>query len=378
MPYDKDGLYFRRTRSRLWGLERLNISTYHPSLAGRRKRDFSKDSRLTVIFANGIMLGSRRTFCLLQEASTMKFRSLFTIGFAALMVGGICQSASAVIISALTSTGSLVSFDSATPGTIISNIAVSGLTAGSSLVGIDYRPVDGQFVGLGYNSGTGAAQVYAINGGVATNINALAFTAGLNRITADFNPTANAIRVVTSETTGNNFRIPTGGTVAVATDTDLNPANGGIRATAYSRNNAGGGTSGATTLFAIDGTNLLTQGSIDFFTGSGTSPNTGTLSTVAALGGVTGSSIVGFDIFNAPGTAAGSPGTAFIATSNTLFSLNLGTGAATSLGTIGGGLTIVDIAAVPEPSSIAFASLAIAGVIAGYRRRRRNTTSSIR
>ena len=91
-----------------------------------------------------------------------------------------------------------------------------------------------------------------------------------------------------------------------------------------------------------------------------------------------GSTIVGFDIFNAPRTAAGSPGTAFIATSTSLFSLNLGTGAATSLGNFGGGFTIVDIAAVPEPSSLAFASLAIAGVIAGYRRRRRNSTSSIR
>ncbi|MEO6741321.1 MAG: hypothetical protein ABIP20_13805 [Chthoniobacteraceae bacterium] len=41
----------------------------------------------------------------------------------------------------------------------------------------------------------------------------------------------------------------------------------------------------------------MNQGSIDFFTGSGTSPNTGTLSSVAALTGVTGSSIVGFDIY---------------------------------------------------------------------------------
>ncbi|HUP79967.1 MAG TPA: DUF4394 domain-containing protein [Pirellula sp.] len=329
------------------------------------------------MFAKGILFDSRRTFCFQQEASTMTFRSLFTIGLTALMVGGFCQSAPAVIISALTSTNALVTFDSATPGTILSNIAVSGLTAGDSLVGIDYRPADGQFVGLGYNSGTGAARVYALNGGVATSINTLALGPGLNRITADFNPTANALRVVTSAAT--NFRAPTGGTGALTPDANINGGNNtGILATAYSRNNAGGGTSGATTLYAIDGTNLVTQGSIDFFTGSGTSPNTGTLSTVAALSGVTGSSIVGFDIFNAPGTAAGSPGTAFIATNNALFSLNLVTGAASSLGTVGGGFTIVDIAAVPEPSSLAFASLAIAGVIAGYRRRRRNSTSSIR
>ena len=312
----------------------------------------------------------------------MKFRSLFTVGLTALIIGGFCQSAPAVIISALTNANALVTFDSATPG-ITSSLAVSGLTAGDSLVGIDYRPASGQLIGLGYNSGTGTARVYSINStGAATSINANTLTlasAGtvLARVTADFNPTADALRVVTSAAT--NFRVPTGGTGALTPDTNLNGGNNtGILATAYSRNNAGGGTSGATTLFAIDGTNLVSQGSIDFFTGSGTSPNTGTLSTVAALSGVTGSSIVGFDIFNAPGTAAGSPGTAFIATGNTLFSLNLGTGAATSLGTIGGGFTIVDIAAVPEPSSLAFASLAIAGVIAGYRRRRRNSISSIR
>ena len=193
-------------------------------------------------------------------------------------------------------------------------------------------------------------------------------------MTADFNPTANAIRVVTSGATGNNLRIPTGGTGVLTTDTDLNPANTGIRATAYSRNNAGGGTSGATTLYEIDGTNnaLVTQGSIDFFTGSGTSPNTGTLTSVAALTGVVGSTIVGFDIFNAAGTAAASAGTAFVATSTTLSSLNLSTGAAASLGTIGSGLTIVDIATVvPEPASLTLCGLAVVA-FAGFGRKRRN------
>ena len=285
-------------------------------------------------------------------------------------------SAQAVDTRALTSTNTIVSFDTATPGTITNTVTLSGLTAGDAVVGIDFRPLDGVLIGLGYNSGTGTVRVYSITAaGVASSINGNTLTIGIGlaRVTADFNPTANAIRVVTSGATGNNLRIPTGGTGVLTTDTDLNPANTGIRATAYSRNNAGGGTSGATTLYEIDGTNnaLVTQGSIDFFTGSGTSPNTGTLTSVAALTGVVGSTIVGFDIFNAAGTAAASAGTAFVATSTTLSSLNLATGAAASLGTIGSGLTIVDIATVvPEPASLTLCGLAVVA-FAGFGRKRR-------
>ena len=177
----------------------------------------------------------------------------------------------------------------------------------------------------------------------------------------------------------------TGGTGVLATDTDLNPANTGIRSTAYSRNNPGGGTSGATTLYEIDGTNnqLVRQGSLDFFTGSGTSPNSGTLTNVAALTGITGSTVVGFDIVNAPGTAASSQGSAFLADSTTFYSFDLTTGAATSVGNIGSGLTIADIAvvAVPEPGTLILGGLAAGGGAIVYlrtRKKRKTRTASKR
>jgi hypothetical protein len=276
------------------------------------------------------------------------------------------------IITALTSTNTLVTFSANAPGTILNTVT---LTGNLGVQRIDYRPSDGQLIGFAYTAFLGTGEVYSISpAGVQTNINTNILGIGnANRFTADFNPTANALRITTDAASGNNLRIPAGGTGALVNDTALNPGTPVLRATAYSRNTAGGGINGATTLYAIDGTsgNLVSQGSIDFFTGSGISPNTGTLTAVAALTGVTASSVIGFDIFNAPGTAATSQGDAYLATGSTLYTLNLVTGVATPVGTIGSGLTIVDMAVmtvVPEPSTFALCGLAAAG-FAGYRRR---------
>ncbi|MFO0807362.1 MAG: DUF4394 domain-containing protein [Gemmataceae bacterium] len=305
----------------------------------------------------------------------MKRRSIVFAGVAIAI--GIATRAPAQTVTALTSTGTLVTFNAATPGTITGTVPVSGLSAGDVLQAIDYRPIDLQLIGVGYNSTTGIGSVYTINlaTGVATNINTgvLTIGTGLARVTADFNPTANALRVVTSGSPNNNFRIGTGSTGALQIDTALNPGSPSIRATAYSRNLPGGGVNGATTLYEIDSAsgNLVSQGSIDFFTGSGTSPNTGTLSTVGALTGVSAASIVGFDIANVAGTAGTSQGNAYLATGTSLLSLNLTTGAATSIGTIGSGLTILDIAVVPEPGTLALCGVAAASFVGYVRRRRR-------
>ena len=59
--------------------------------------------------------------------------------------------AQAELILGLTSANGLISFDSATPGTVTSIGAVTGLTAGDSLVGIDRRPNGGLLYGVGVN-----------------------------------------------------------------------------------------------------------------------------------------------------------------------------------------------------------------------------------
>jgi hypothetical protein len=115
---------------------------------------------------------------------------------------------------------------------------ITGITAGQRLVGIDYRPSNRLLYGLGYDTSTGATQLYTIVPGasgvasVATPVNATPLTLPLGnagagnssiRIGFDFNPVADAIRVVS--TNGSNYRLnPNTGGLA-GTDTNLNYAN---------------------------------------------------------------------------------------------------------------------------------------------------------
>ena len=118
----------------------------------------------------------------------------------------------------LTTTGNLVTFDSATPGTIASNVPITGLQAGETLVGIDYRPSNGQLVGVG---STNRLYLLSPSSGVATQIGTTPFTPALSGTAfgVDFNPAADKVRVVSN--TGQNLRIdPTTGLV-VATDPTL-------------------------------------------------------------------------------------------------------------------------------------------------------------
>jgi hypothetical protein len=255
---------------------------------------------------------------------------------------------------ALTSSNDLLQFDSVTPATITRSTPLTGLQAGETALGLDFRPATGQLYVLGSTS-----RLYVVNPttGVATSVGAAPFGTALSGAAfgVDFNPVPDRLRIVSD--TGQDLRInPNNGVDTV--DTALAFAAGDPNAaadpnvvgSAYSNNVAGTST---TTLYGIDSNRdaLVLQGSVG---GTPTSPNTGQLTTVGPLGFDT-TDQVGFDISGVEGSDLG---TAFAsltapgATTSRLFTVNLTTGAATSLGSIGGGRTVRDITVVPRVETI--------------------------
>jgi hypothetical protein len=270
--------------------------------------------------------------------------------------------ASANVVYGLTSGNSLVTFDSATPGIITGNVPISGLSAGQVFRGIDIRPADGGLYGLSSDS-----RLYTINTatGTATAIGASGqFLLNGNSFGFDFNPTVDRIRVTSN--LDQNLRLnPSNGALAAVDGAlayaagDVNAgANPNIVGSAYT-NSFNGATT--TTLYDIDSLLdvLVTQNP----------PNNGTLNTVGSLGFNTGEN-VGFDILSS-GNAAFALLTADGGTSS-FFSVNLASGAATSIGAIGNGLTIIDIAVqqVPEPETLTLLTIGLLGLSASRKRSR--------
>jgi hypothetical protein len=284
----------------------------------------------------------------------------------------------AELIVGLTVNNQLATFDSATPGTATVPVIITGI-GNDTIIGIDFRPATGQLYGLGTLSGApGSARLYTINPttGVATLASTLNPFAGLGSLAVgfDFNPVPDRLRLVT--TTDHNFRIDvvTGtpvidGTLAFAAGDPNATQNPNIVGSAYANNFAGTLT---TTLYGIDSNLdiLVTQNP----------PNAGTLNTVGPLGFNT-NDFVGFDISGITGIAYTSL-TGPTAPNSQFFTINLATGAATLVGTIGGpgsaALTLRDIAApigaavvIPAPSGLVLASIGSLGLLGyGWRRRK--------
>ncbi|WP_223279022.1 DUF4394 domain-containing protein [Janthinobacterium lividum] len=190
----------------------------------------------------------------------------------------------------LTASNKLLSFDRATPATIRTTATVTGLQAGENLLGIDFRPADGQLYGVGstgriytLNGVTGAATVKATLAADAADATAPYTALAGTEFGVDFNPVADRLRIVSN--TGQSLRINVD-TGATTTDGNINggAANTAITAAAYTNSFAG---TASTTLFVIDGANatLYTQNP----------PNNGTLASAVPLG-VAATGVAGFDI----------------------------------------------------------------------------------
>src|SRR3954470_16403021 len=224
-------------------------------------------------------------------------------------------------------------------------ITVTGLQAG--LLGIDQRPATGQLYGI---DSTGRVYVIDPSTGVATQVgSAAAFMPGGTAYGSDFNPVVDKIRVVSDSE--QNMRLnPDDGTL-FSTDTPLNPP-GNVAAAAYTNNTAG---ATSTTLYDINWFTgkLYTQGGVG---GSPDSPNTGNLHEVGSLNLASPSdgNRVGFDI-GADGVALATITTGGV---SKLFGINLTTGQATNLGTIGTGTVSYSGLAI-MPSRIRFTSSSV-------------------
>jgi hypothetical protein len=240
---------------------------------------------------------------------------------AALMIIMSASVSHAVPVYGITTANQLVRFDSATPSTLNISLAITGLQAGDTLVGIDFRPATGRLYALSNTS-----RLYIIN----TTTGAATFVANLNvapngtEFGFDFNPTVDRIRI--NSDADQNLRVnPADGTVTTDTPLafmagDVNAAqNPNVVAAAY-LNSFGGAT--ATTLYDIDSNLdiLVTQNPA----------NNGTLQTVGPLG-VDTSNLAGFDIASANSAFA----VLTVGGTSNLYSINLASGAATFIGGIG-------------------------------------------
>jgi hypothetical protein len=229
----------------------------------------------------------------------------------------------------------LLSFDPATPDRILAAPKLSGLEAGEVVRGMDLRPATGGLYVLTTTSG-GAARIRALDAGTGALSGPLTLGADPSDLTSpytsltvgggvgvDFNPVPDRLRVVTAA--GEDVRVnPANG--LVTTDAALNPGTPQAVGAAYTNSYTGAST---TTLYDIDAASysLAIQNP----------PNNGTLTTVGSLG-ITPDSAqdLGFDI-----TPNGNVAylIARVTGVSRLYTVNLATGAATPVGTVGDGAT---------------------------------------
>ena len=223
--------------------------------------------------------------------------------------------------------GNLLRFNAVAPRVAFSK-PITGLPAGVTLRGLDFRPATGDLYSIGSDR-----VVYRVNPFTAIAVaEAPSFDAGGAILAGasfgfDFNPTVDKIRITSDADSNLRLDPDSGALVGGAADAPLNPADVTVVGSAYTNSSFTATKPTATMLFALDVSSapdrLFTQAP----------PNNGTLINPVSLGFDLGTD-AGFDIAGAAnvGWVAGTPAGK---THAELFMVDVVTGATRSRGRIG-------------------------------------------
>lgn len=308
-------------------------------------------------------------------------------GLAASAVLLVAASANAQIetIVGLTAANEIFTFQSNTPSVNTALLAITGLSAGENVLGIDFRPATSP---PGVNPPTptlygltevgGAYRAITINVATGAVTSAVTIAPGLSgsRFGVDFNPIPDRLRVYSD--TDQNYRINVANGVNTVDGPITNTALEIVGA-AYT-NNLNGST--ANQLFTLDanGEGLYQMTGGPQFNGS-------TLIATLSFANLTGTANIGTELgFDISGTTSiayvgGSvTGSSTLTGASSFYTLNTGNGQltfqgefATAVGTVRGIAAPVGVNVAPEPGSMALLAtgvVALGGV--AVRRRRRN------
>jgi hypothetical protein len=229
------------------------------------------------------------------------------------------ESANVTNLVALTDNNKLVSFDDHNPAAS-QFTDITGVEG--TLLGIDTRPADGSIYGI-----STANNIYTIDAdsGLASYVSTLNTPFEGGTISGfDFNPVADRLRLVGDNDQNFRINVDTGevtvdGTLAFGSGDANEGVNPNVTAAAYT--NSFDGTA-STQLYNID--TLLNDLALQ------NPPNDGTLATVGDLG-IDFDTLGGFEIVS----ATEGDNTAFAVSDTTLYSIDLNSGAAYSLGEVG-------------------------------------------
>jgi hypothetical protein len=284
---------------------------------------FDIDARTNVGYLLATVGGARNVYSVNLGAAAGAATLVGALGVTEDLRGLALRAAQAPVVLALGDDNRLLGFKASTPNTIDTNVAITGLNGGETLLGIDVRPKDNLLYGLTsaarlvtIDPATGAATVKATLSADAADTTAPYAGIQGTAFAVDFNPVADRLRVIGNSGQSLRINVDTG---ATTTDGAINRAGVApvVAAAAYT-NSIPNAT--ATQLFDVDSASgvLALQNP----------PNEGTLANVGPLG-VTIAGDGGMDI------AGGANGLVLAALRTTasgasaLYRVDLATGAAT-------------------------------------------------